>query len=82
MIAQIKEWANSQGLRLNKHILSDAGISVGDKVDVEANAGIIMISPVKSHRRKYNLQELVDRIPEDYDVSEVDWGESVGKEAW
>ena len=50
MIAQIKEWGNSQGLRLNKHILSDAGISVGDNVGVEATAGVITISQVKSPR--------------------------------
>lgn len=82
MITKIKEWGNSQGLRLNKHILSDVGISVGDDVDVKINAGIITISPVKSPRKKYNLQELVARIPVDYENSEVEWGERVGKEAW
>ena len=66
----------------NKHILSDAGISVGDNVGVEATAGVITISQVKSPRKKISLQELVDQIPEGYDPTEIDWGEPLGKEAW
>lgn len=82
MIAQIKEWGNSQGLRLNKNILSEAGISVGDAVDVTANVNTITISRVKPRRKKYELQELVDKIPVDYKALEINWGEPVGKEAW
>ncbi len=82
MITQIKVWGNSQGLRLNKNLLSNAGISTGDDVDVEAKDGTITISPAKSRRKKYSLQELVDRIPDGYDAFEPDWGKPVGKEAW
>jgi antitoxin MazE len=82
MITQIKEWGNSQGLRLNRQLLSDVGLAVGDTVDVEAENGVITISPTKSPRNKYCLQELVNSIPDNYNISEVDWGKPAGREAW
>jgi len=33
-------------------------------------------------RRRYNLEDLVARIPKDYQPSEIQWGEPVGKEVW
>ena len=34
MVAKIQKWGNSQGLRLAKHVLENAGISVGDDVEI------------------------------------------------
>ncbi len=82
MIAQIKKWGNSQGLRLTKQLLSDAQISVGDTVDVDIQKGQIVIAPVKSIEKKHNLQELVSLIPDDFQASEINWGEPIGKETW
>jgi antitoxin MazE len=82
MVTKVQKWGNSQGLRLPKQLLEDAHISVGDDVDVTTQEGIIVIAPVKRVRGKRSLQELVSRIPKDYEVGEVDWGEPVGKEAW
>jgi len=82
MITQIKQWGNSQGLRLNKQLLSDVALTVGDRVDVKAKNGIITISPTKSPRKKYNLEELLNRIPTDYKATEISWGTSVGEEVW
>ena len=31
---------------------------------------------------RHVLEDLVSRIPEDYRGAEVDWGKSVGREAW
>jgi antitoxin MazE len=82
MVTRIQKWGNSQGLRLAKHVLEDANIAVGDDVAVTARDGVIVISPVKNIRGKYDLQELVSRIPKRYRAGEVDWGKPVGKEAW
>ena len=82
MLAKIQKWGNSQGLRLTKSLLNDAQIDVGDEVDVSVKDGAIIISPAKRIRGRHNLKDLVARIAENYQPSEVDWGEPVGKEIW
>jgi len=82
VLAKIQKWGNSQGLRLAKNLLADAHIGVGDEVDIEVKDDIIIISPANRKRGRYDLKDLVARIPENYQTSEVDWGEPVGKEIW
>lgn len=82
MVTKVQKWGNSQGLRLAKQLLEDAQISVGDDVDVTTQDGVIIIAPVKRVRGKRSLQDLVSRIPKDYQPAEVDWGEPVGRETW
>ena len=82
MLAKIQKWGNSQGLRLAKNLLADAHIGVGDEVDISVKDGIIIVSPAKRIRGRHNLKDLVARIPENYQTSEVDWGAPVGKETW
>ncbi|MGD0229680.1 MAG: transcriptional regulator/antitoxin, MazE [Syntrophorhabdales bacterium] len=82
MVTKIQKWGNSQGLRLAKHVLEGAHISVGDDVDVTARDGLIVITPARRVRGKRSLQELVSRIPDAYKAEEMDWGAPVGKEDW
>ena len=82
MVTKIQKWGNSQGLRLAKRVLEDANISLGEEVDVTARDGVIVIAPVRRVRGKRSLQELVSRIPKNYESAEIDWGEPVGREAW
>ena len=82
MRTKIQKWGNSQGLRINRSILEDAQIEVGDEVDVSVQEGKIVVSPGKKTRGRYDLKDLVARIPEDYQPAELDWGEPVGKEVW
>jgi len=82
MVTKIQKWGNSQGLRLAKQVLEDARISVGDRVDVAARDGTIVIAPLRRVRGKQSLRELVSRIPRNYKTREMDWGKPVGREAW
>jgi len=82
MLAKIQKWGNSQGLRLTKHLLADAKLDVGDEVDVSVKNGIMIVKPAKSIRGRYNLKDLVGRIPKEYESGEIEWGEAVGKEVW
>jgi antitoxin MazE len=82
MNTKVQKWGNSQGLRLPKHILQDARINIGDDVNVVTRDGVIIISPVKHIRGKYDIRELLSHIPKDYKPEEVDWGKPVGKEVW
>jgi antitoxin MazE len=81
MVTKIQKWGNSQGLRIARHVLEEARIAVGDDVDITTRDGVIIISPVKRVRGKYDLKKLVSLIPRDYKADEIDWGKPVGKEA-
>lgn len=82
IVTKIQKWGNSQGLRLSKQVLEDARITIGEDVDVTAREGVIVIAPVKRVRGKRSLQELVSRIPKNYETEEIDWGNPVGRERW
>ena len=80
MVAKIQKWGNSQGLRLAKHILEDAGISIGD--DVEIIVGEREIRIVKKMRPKFSLEEMVAKMPRNYRAFEDSFGKPLGNEAW
>ncbi len=82
MLVKIQKWGNSQGLRLARSLLADAHLAVGDEVDIKVKDGIIVLTPAKRIRGQLSLEDIVARIPESYQTTEVDWGEAVGKEAW
>jgi antitoxin MazE len=82
MVTKIQKWGNSQGLRLGKQLLEEARISVGDPVDVSTRDGVIVIAPIRRVRGRLSLQELVSRIPKNYQSEEVEWGQPVGREDW
>ena len=82
MVTKVQKWGNSQGLRLSKAVLQETQIVVGDAVKVSVQGRTIMIEPVEQVRGTYDLKELVSRLPPDYHVEEVAWGDTVGKEVW
>jgi antitoxin MazE len=82
MITKIQKWGNSQGVRLNKTLLSDAEIEVGDAVDVAVRDGALVVTPVCRIRGGHDLEQLVGRIPKGYKPEELDWGPPVGREVW
>lgn len=82
MLGKIQKWGNIQGLRFTKALLQEAQLNVGDEVSVSVQNGRIIVEPATKVRGKYNLKELVLRIPREYQTEELDWGEPVGKEEW
>jgi antitoxin MazE len=78
MVTKVQRWGNSQGLRLSKELLETANITIGDHVKVIAKEGKIVIEKPK----KFDLKEMVSRMPKDYKVEEVSLGNPVGKEVW
>jgi antitoxin MazE len=80
MVVKIQRWGNSQGLRLAKHVLDDAGIAVGDEVEVVVGEREIRL--VKKARPKFVLEELVARMPKNYRGREESFGRPMGKEEW
>jgi antitoxin MazE len=79
MVSKVQKWGNSQGLRLPKHVLDLADIAIGDDVQIIVGPGQITVKKAGS---KYDLAELVARIPKHYKAKEVDFGPPVGREEW
>jgi len=82
MVTKIQKWGNSQGLRISKQLLESARLAVGDEVDVDVRDGTIVVAPVRQVRGKHSLDDLVRRIPKDYEPTGEEWGGPVGKEVW
>ncbi len=80
MVTKIQKWGNSQGLRLPKHVLESARMTVGDDVEILADEEEILIK--KKSKPKFDLAEMISRMPRDYQAREESFGKPVGKEDW
>ena len=80
MITKVQKWGNSQGLRLSKQVLELADLAVGDEVEVVVGDSQLLLK--KARRPRYDLAELVSRIPKGFQAEEVDLGAPVGREEW
>ncbi|HJT31345.1 MAG TPA: AbrB/MazE/SpoVT family DNA-binding domain-containing protein [Pirellulales bacterium] len=80
MVTKVQKWGNSQGLRLSKQVLETARIAVGDDVEIVAGENEIIVR--KRRAKKYDLAELISRLPRNYRGTEEAFGKPVGKEAW
>ncbi len=81
MTAVISKWGNSQGLRFPKDVMQTLHLSVGDKVNIFIEDDRAIIEPIKKEKIKYDINELVAKIPKDYKANE-EFSLSVGLEEW
>ena len=80
MQAQVREWGNSQGIRLSKEILNSAGIAVNEVLDVTVSNGIItLIKPSRHRTLEERAAEFDGKLMLD---GEYNWGDAVGREVW
>ncbi len=82
MVLKVQKWGNSQGLRLSKQLLDQADINVGDEVEIVVGERQILVKKATQPKPKYDIKELVARIPKGYKAKEVSLGPAVGKEDW
>ncbi|MGN7964181.1 AbrB/MazE/SpoVT family DNA-binding domain-containing protein [Brucella sp. 22210] len=76
----IKKWGNSAAVRLPAAIMEAVHLELDTAVDVREEGGRIVIEPVR--QPNYRLEELLAGITPDNVHEEVDFGASVGKEAF
>lgn len=80
MQAQVKEWGNSQGIRIPKDVLQSAGISMNEVLDVTVSNGTIILAKRFQHK---TLEERAAEFEGNLMLDgEYDWGEPVGREGW
>ncbi len=73
----LSKWGNSLGLRLPKALTAEIGVSVGQKVEVRAEDGRIIVEPV---RKTYTLEQLMENVTPEAMREAWDWGDDVGRE--
>jgi len=81
MTATLSNWGNSQGLRFPKDIMRELSLSVGDKLKIFIENQKIILEPIKKERVKYNIDDLVKKIPQDYKSYE-EFDNKIGNEQW
>jgi len=81
MTATLSNWGNSQGLRFPKDIMRELSLSVGDKLKIFIENQKIVLEPIREERLKYNIDDLVKKIPKDYKATE-EFNEKFGQEQW
>ena len=81
MEIQLKAWGNSQGIRLPKSVLKEAGFQPDDTLLVKTETGRIVLYRSFQHK---TLEERAAEYGGRLNLSgEVDWrGEPVGDEVW
>jgi antitoxin MazE len=81
MTATLSNWGNSQGLRFPKDIMRELSLTVGDKLKIFIENQKIVLEPIKKERVKYNIDDLVKKIPQDYKAYE-EFDNKIGNEQW
>ena len=80
MEVQLKPWGNSQGIRLPKSVLKEAGFQPGDTLLAKPENGRIVLYRAVRHKT------LEERVRESgcalTGIGELDWGEPQGNEVW
>ncbi|MCU6497516.1 AbrB/MazE/SpoVT family DNA-binding domain-containing protein [Rugamonas sp. A1-17] len=77
MLVEIQEWGDSAAVRIPAAALKEAGLQIGQKLDLQAAAGQLLLAPAAE-----SLEDLVARItPENRHAPLLD-DLSVGSEEW
>ena len=79
MRSRVSQWGNSLAIRIPSSFSRQVQIEAGDAVDLRIEDGHLVITPV---RTTYTLDQLVAGITDENRHGEVEWGPSVGGEAW
>ncbi|MCY4062231.1 MAG: AbrB/MazE/SpoVT family DNA-binding domain-containing protein [Chloroflexi bacterium] len=80
MVTKIQKWGNSLALRIPKALAEEAGLEQRKPVDVRYVDGELRIR--KRRRKRYDLDELLASVPDDFEPEEWDTGPPVGNEVW
>ena len=75
--SSVKPWGNSQGIRLSKSVLEEAGIQVNDTIQIEVRENTIILKKVFKHR---TFEERLAEYDGKIDVQSFEWGEPAGRE--
>jgi len=73
----VTRWGNSLGIRLSKVLAKSAGLREGDRVDLTAEEGAVVVRRVNP---RYTLDQLLASMTPENVHPEIEWGGPVGRE--
>lgn len=76
----VRKWGNSASVRIPAAVLSAAGLSLNQAVDVREEGGRILLEPIREPSAL--LHELLAGITPENRHGAIDTGPAVGTEAW
>jgi antitoxin MazE len=80
MQTKIQKWGNSLGIRIPRSFSKEAGLDNGTTIEISLENDKIIINPIR--KRKYLLEDLVNRVNSNNIHAEVETGNPVGGETW
>lgn len=75
--ATVRKWGNSQGVILPKDLCDQAGIHIGQNLNIHVEGATLRLVPAHDVTIDALLADYEGELP-----SEYDWGQPVGKEMW
>jgi len=78
MESQIVKWGNSQGIRLPRKMMEEAGMRLEDRVEITADRGRIVVQ--KSFRHRTLEERAAENGGKLGPYQEFDWGEPQDRE--
>ena len=73
----LRQWGNSQGVRLGKDVLEAAKLKLSDVLQIETSENVIVLRKVQKHR---TFEERLAEYNGNISICDFDWGEPEGKE--
>jgi len=70
MLSKVSKWGNSQGIRISRKLLRNAGIGVTDEVEIIAKGNSLIIKPTVKKTLTWYLEGY------DGELDRYDWGDS------
>ena len=80
MKAQVSKWGNSLAVRIPKHIVEALNLQANDAIAFTVEDGKAILEPI-AELPEFTLDELLSQVSDSPD-GEVEWGDSMGQEAW
>jgi antitoxin MazE len=74
-------WGNSLGFRIPALIARDTKLAHGSEVDLQVEAGRIVLTPLRRIKR-YELKSLLGKVTANNIPAGDIWGAPAGKEVW
>ncbi len=71
----VSKWGNSLGVRLPQALAAEIGVTEGQKVEVRAEGGRIIVEPV---RKTLTWEQMMENMTPEAMREAWDWGEDVG----
>lgn len=73
----IRQWGNSQGVRIGKEFLEAANLKLSDVLRIEASENVIILRKVQKHK---TFEERLAEYDGKISICDFDWGDPQGKE--